>query len=240
MIQLSCILIDDEPLALTLLEGYVAATPFLKLEASCSSAISAIEVLENKQIDLIFTDIQMPNLSGMEFSKMIINKGIKIIFTTAFEEFAVESYKVNAIDYLVKPISYSEFFSSANKAKQQISNKTTPDAPLNYNEDYIFVKSDYKLIKIDLKDLIYIEGLKDYLKFYTVNSEKPILSLKSMKSLEEELSAKPFMRVHRSFMVNLKKITTIERNRIVFGTTYIPVSDKYKENFQRFIAANFS
>ena len=240
MIQLSCILIDDEPLALSLLEGYVAATPFLKLVASCSSAISAIDIIENKQIDLIFTDIQMPNLSGMEFSKMILDKGIKIIFTTAFEEFALESYKVNAIDYLVKPISYSEFFSAANKAKQHILNKTTSGETSNYTEDYIFVKSDYKLIKIDLKDLIYIEGLKDYLKFYTVNSAKPILSLKSMKSLEEELASKPFMRVHRSFMVNLKKITTIERNRIVFGDTYIPVSDKYKENFHRFIDADFS
>ena len=240
MILLSCILIDDEPLALSLLEGYVNNTPFLKLVASCNSAISAIEIIENEHIDLIFTDIQMPNLSGLEFSKMILNKGIKTIFTTAFEEFALESYKVNAIDYLIKPISYSEFFAAANKAKQQSSNNTLFSETPSYNEDYIFVKSDYKLIKIDLKDLIYIEGLKDYLKFYTVNSEKPILSLKSMKSLEEELSNKHFMRVHRSFMVNLKKITIVERNRIVFGDKYIPVSEKYKENFQRFIDVDFS
>lgn len=237
--MLSCLLIDDEPLALNLLESYVKSTPFLKLVAKCNSAITAIEILEKEDVDLIFTDIQMPNLSGMEFSKMILNKKTKIIFTTAFEEFALESYKVNAIDYLVKPISYSEFFSAANKAKLQIQ-----DLPIstttNYNEDYIFVKSDYKLIKIDLKDLIYIEGLKDYLKFYTVNSEKPILSLKSMKSLEEELSHKNFMRVHRSFMVNLKKITIIERNRIVFGQKYIPVSEKYKEIFQKFITSDFS
>ena len=238
--MLSCILIDDEPLALRLLEGYVNNTPFLKLVASCNSAISAIEIIENEHIDLIFTDIQMPNLSGLEFSKMILNKGIKTIFTTAFEEFALESYKVNAIDYLIKPISYSEFFAAANKAKQQSSNNTLSSETPSYNEDYIFVKSDYKLIKIDLKDLIYIEGLKDYLKFYTVNSEKPILSLKSMKSLEEELSNKHFMRVHRSYMINLKKITIVERNRIVFGDKYIPVSEKYKENFQRFIDADFS
>jgi DNA-binding LytR/AlgR family response regulator len=240
MMMLSCILIDDEPLALRLLEGYVNNTPFLKLVASCNSAISAIEIIENEHIDLIFTDIQMPNLSGLEFSKMILNKGIKTIFTTAFEEFALESYKVNAIDYLIKPISYSEFFAAANKAKQQSSNNTLSSETPSYNEDYIFVKSDYKLIKIDLKDLIYIEGLKDYLKFYTVNSEKPILSLKSMKSLEEELSNKHFMRVHRSYMINLKKITIVERNRIVFGDKYIPVSEKYKENFQRFIDADFS
>ncbi len=238
--MLSCLLIDDEPLALNLLESYVNSTPFLKLVAKCNSAINAIQILEKEDVDLIFTDIQMPNLSGMEFSKMILNKKAKIIFTTAFEEFALESYKVNAIDYLVKPISYSEFFSAANKAKLQIQDLPILTATNNYNEDYIFVKSDYKLIKIDLKDLIYVEGLKDYLKFYTVNSEKPILSLKSMKSLEEELSDKNFMRVHRSFMVNLKKITIIERNRIVFGKKYIPVSEKYKETFQQFIAADFS
>ncbi|WP_452602699.1 LytR/AlgR family response regulator transcription factor [Pontimicrobium sp. MEBiC06410] len=233
--MLSCILIDDEPLALNLLEDYVKATPFLKLIAACNNAITAIEILEKEPVDLIFTDIQMPNLSGMEFSKLILNNKAKIIFTTAFEEFAVESYKVNTIDYLVKPISYPEFFTAANKAKQQLLQDTSQVAI----DDYIFVKSDYKLIKIDLKDLIYVEGLKDYLKFYTVNSEKPILTLKSMKSLEEELPKSQFMRVHRSFMVNLKKITTIERNRIVFGDKYIPVSEKYKDTFLKFIKSDF-
>jgi len=238
--MLSCILIDDEPLALDLLEGYVKSTPFLKLIAKCNSAIAAIEVIEKETVDLIFTDIQMPNLSGMEFSKMILKKEAKVIFTTAFEEFALESYKVNAIDYLVKPISYSEFFSAANKAKEQIMTKSTHTGTTSYADDYIFVKSEYKLLKIELKDLIYVEGLKDYLKLYTVNSEKPVLTLKTMKSLDEELSDKNFMRVHQSFIVNLKKITTIERNRIVFGNKYIPVSEKYKEIFQKFIDASFS
>ena len=234
---LSCILIDDEPLALDLMESYVKSTPFLELVGKFSSAITALEIMEKKSIDLIFTDIQMPNLSGMEFSKLLINKQTKIIFTTAFEEFALESYKVNAIDYLVKPISYPEFYAAANKAKQQILNQPKQLSSL---EDYIFVKSDYKLLRINLKDLIYVEGLKDYLKFYTVNSEKPILTLKSMKSLETELSEKHFIRVHRSFIVNLNKITTIERNRIVFGDKYIPVSEKYKEKFQKFINTDFS
>lgn len=233
--MLSCILIDDEPLALNLLEGYVESTPFLKLIAKCTNAIAALEIIEKEPVDLVFTDIQMPNLSGMEFSKMILNKKTKIIFTTAFEEFALEGYKVNTIDFLVKPISYPEFYTAANKVKQQMLLHSS-QIPI---DDYIFVKSDYKLIKIDLKDLIYVEGLKDYLKFYTVTSEKPILTLKSMKSLEEELSKKQFMRVHRSFMVNLKKITTIERNRIVFGDKYIPVSEKYKDAFLKFIKSNF-
>ena len=236
---LSCILIDDEPLALDLMEGYVKSTPFLKLVAKCNNAIAAIEILEKEAVDLVFTDIQMPNLSGIEFSKIILDKGIKIIFTTAFEEFALEGYKVNAIDYLVKPINYPEFFSAANKARQQIATNASHTDTTNYTDDYIFVKSEYKLIKVELKDLIYVEGLKDYLKLYTVNSEKPILTLKTMKSLDEELSGKNFMRVHQSYMVNLKKITTIERNRIVFGDKYIPVSEKYKESFQEFIDANF-
>ena len=237
--MIKCLLIDDEPLALDVLEGYVNAIPFLKLVARCTSAIAAMEVMEDQDIDLIFSDIQMPNLSGMEFSKMIVNKGAKIIFTTAFEEYALEGYKVNAIDYLLKPINYPEFFSAANKAKLQLLNTSGSAETTTYQVDYIFVKSDYKLIKIDLKDLIYIEGLKDYVKYYTVHSEKPIMSLKSMKSLEEELSGKNFMRVHRSFMVNLKKITIVERSRIIFGEKYIPVSEKYKENFQKFIDADF-
>ncbi|NQX81102.1 MAG: response regulator transcription factor [Flavobacteriaceae bacterium] len=234
--MIKCLLIDDEPLALNLLENYVNSTPFLKLIAKCNNAITALEKVEEEDIDLIFTDIQMPNLSGIEFSRMILNKDIKIIFTTAFEEFALESYKVNAIDYLVKPINYPEFLSAANKAKQQISNNSNQSIT---NDDYIFVKSEYKLIKIELKDIIYIEGLKDYVKYYTVNSEKAILSLKSMKSLEGELPNKNFMRIHRSFIVNLKKITTIERSRIVFGDKYIPISEKYKDNFQKFIDSNF-
>lgn len=235
---IKCILIDDEPLALDLLESYVKKTAFLELVAKCNSAIQAMEVLENEDVDLIFSDIQMPELSGMEFSKIIFDKKAKIIFTTAFEEYALEGYKVNAIDYLMKPISYPEFLSAANRAKQQILNQHKPAEPADY-QDYIFVKSDYRLIKIDLKDLIYIEGLKDYVKYYTINSEKPILSLKSMKSLEQELSGKSFMRVHRSFIVNLKKVTVVERNQIVFGTKRIPVSEKHKGKFQQFLAIDF-
>ena len=240
--NIKCLLVDDEPLALDILEGYVKTTPFLELVARCTSAIEAIQKIEEEDIDLVFSDIQMPNLTGMEFSKMLVNKKPKIIFTTAYEEFALESYKVNAIDYLVKPIDYSEFFSAASKAKEIILGKSTGSSASthSYNDDYIFVKSDYKLVKIELKDLIYVEGLKDYVKFYTVNSEKPILSLMSMKSLEEELSDKNFMRVHRSFIVNLKKVSTVERNRIVFGKKYIPISEKYKENFQKFINSDIS
>ncbi len=238
--MINCLLVDDEPLALDILEGYIKTTPFLKLVARCSSAIEAIQKVENENIDLIFLDIQMPNLTGIEFSKMLINKKTKIIFTTAYEKYALESYRVNAIDYLLKPIDYSEFFTAANKAKNLILDKPTSPLESNYDNDYIFIKSDYKLLKISLKDIIYIEGLKDYVKFYTINSDKPILSLMSLKSLENDLTIKNFMRVHRSFIVNLKMVNTVERNRIVFGKKYIPISDKYKTNFLVFINSDIS
>ena len=238
--MINCLLVDDEPLALDILEGYIKTTPFLKLVARCSSAIEAIQKVENENIDLIFLDIQMPNLTGIEFSKMLINKKTKIIFTTAYEKYALESYRVNAIDYLLKPIDYSEFFTAANKAKNLILDKPTSPLESNYDNDYIFIKSDYKLLKISLKDIIYIEGLKDYVKFYTINSDKPILSLMSLKSLENDLTIKNFMRVHRSFIVNLKMVNTVERNRIVFGKKYIPISDKYKANFLVFINSDIS
>lgn len=245
--MIKCLLVDDEPLALAVLEGYVNTTPFLELVAKCTSAIQAMEIVESQEVDLVFSDIQMPNLNGMDFSKMLLAKNIKVVFTTAYEQYALEGYKVNALDYLLKPIDYSEFFASANKAKQAIlGNATSAQITAEINtqsvskEDYIFVKSDYKLVKIVLKDLIYIEGLKDYVKFYTVDSEMPILSLMSMKSLEEDFKGRSFMRVHRSFIVNLDKITTVERNRIVFGKKYIPVSEKYKETFQEYINSDLS
>lgn len=240
--MIKCLLVDDEPLALNVLEGYVEKTPFLELVARCNSAIEAIQVLETQEVDLVFSDIQMPNLNGMDFSKMLIHKNIKLVFTTAYEQYALEGYKVNALDYLLKPIDYSEFFSAANKAKTEIMGASSKilNSGVSYKDDYLFVKSDYKLVKIVLKDLIYIEGLKDYVKFYTVNSEKPILSLMSMKSLEEELTKKNFMRIHRSFIVNLDKITTVERNRIIFGSKYIPVSEKYKDNFQQYLNSDLS
>lgn len=239
--MIKCLLIDDEPLAIGILEDYVKNTPFLTLVASCSNAIEALQKIEDEDIDLIFSDIQMPNISGIEFSKMILNKNIKIIFTTAFEEYALESYKVNAIDYLLKPISYPEFLVAVNKAKTVLKaesvsyNSEEQKTDNTNNDDYIFVKSEYKLVKIELKNILYIEGLKDYVKFYTQNSDKPIMSLMSLKYLEEELTSKKFMRVHRSFIVNLKRVKIIERNRIIFGDKYIPISEKYKENFQNFI-----
>jgi two-component system, LytTR family, response regulator len=233
---LRCLLVDDEPLALDLLEGYVVKTPSLTLAGRCSSAFQAMQMLEKTEVDLMFLDIQMPGFSGLEFSRSL-QDGPKIVFTTAFEQYALEGFKVDALDYLLKPISYPEFLNAVNKAKRwfELSEKTN----IPESRTSIFVKADYKLVQIDFKNILYIEGLKDYVKFYLEGTEKPILSLMSMKSLEENLPEQSFMRVHRSFIVNLDKIKTIERNRIVFGMEYIPISDNYKEKFQKFVNDRF-
>lgn len=235
--KINCIIVDDEPLALDLLEGYVHKTPFLNLVAKCSNAFEALEILDKEKIDLLFLDIQMPELNGLELSKTI-NKDSKVIFTTAFEQYAIEGFKVDALDYLLKPFNYEEFFKAANKAKNWFELLKTKPAEKE-EENSIFVKSDYKIVKIDLNDILYIEGLKDYAKFYVQDQDKPIITLMSMKSLEEKLPNNKFMRVHRSFIVHLNKVETIERNRIVFGKEYIPISDKYKEAFQKFVNERF-
>lgn len=226
---LHCAVVDDEPLALSLLESYVKKTPFLQLAGSYSSAVQAMTGLPGKEIDLLFLDIQMPELNGLEFSKMV-DARTRIVFTTAFSQYAIDGYRVNALDYLLKPISYVDFLEAANKALQWFELVQKPE-----EIDSIFVKSDYKLVQIELKKILYIEGLKDYVKIYTENGSKPILSLMSMKAMEELLPAARFMRVHRSFIVQKDKIRIIDRGRIVFDKAYIPISDSYKQAFQNFL-----
>lgn len=226
---LHCAVVDDEPLALSLLESYVKKTPFLQLAGSYSSAVQAMTGLPRKEIDLLFLDIQMPELNGLEFSKMV-DARTRIVFTTAFSQYAIDGYRVNALDYLLKPISYVDFLEAANKALQWFELVQKPE-----EIDSIFVKSDYKLVQIELKKILYIEGLKDYVKIYTENGSKPILSLMSMKAMEELLPAARFMRVHRSFIVQKDKIRIIDRGRIVFDKAYIPISDSYKQAFQNFL-----
>lgn len=226
---LHCAIVDDEPLALILLESYIEKTSFLQLSGKYSSAVQAMKDLPDKQIDLLFLDIQMPELSGLEFSKMV-HPHTRIVFTTAFEQYAIDGYRVNALDYLLKPISYVEFLQAANKALQWFERNAKPEEP-----ESIYVKSDYKLVQIELKKVLYIEGLKDYIKIYTEDHPKPILSLMSMKAMEELLPQSRFMRVHRSFIVQKDKIRMVDRGRIVFNKVYIPVSDSYKQSFQAYL-----
>lgn len=237
---LRCALVDDEPLALSLLESYVHKTDSLELCGSYSSAVEAMKHLPEQSVDLLFLDIQMPDLNGLEFSRMVPDN-TRIIFTTAFNQYAIDGYRVNALDYLLKPISYSDFLEAVNKAlqwfelrkKAESSNMESTSIPTD--STHIYVKSDYKIIQIELDKILYIEGLKDYIKIYTEDTSRPILSLTSMKTMEEKLPSNRFIRVHRSYIVQKQKIKIIDKGRIVFGKEYIPVSDSYKQELQNYV-----
>lgn len=233
MIPLTCALVDDEPLALGLLESYVKKTPFLKLSGSYSSAIEAMDILGKEPVDLLFLDIQMPELTGLEYSRLVPDS-TRIIFTTAFSQYALDGFRVNALDYLLKPIAYADFLTAAQRARQWYELREQSVSTDNRPQS-IFVKSEYKLIQIHLHKILYIEGLKDYVKIYEEDADRPILSLMSMKSMEELLPSDQFIRVHRSFIVRKDKIRIIDHARIVFGKTYIPISESYKSAFQELL-----
>jgi two-component system, LytTR family, response regulator LytT len=230
--------IDDEPLALQLVSGYIRKTPFLELVGAFDNPISAMEFLENEPVDLIFIDIQMPDLTGTEFVRLL-NNDTKVVFTTAYEKYALEGFKLDAVDYLLKPFGYEEFLAAAQKARRLIELEQKSAPVIEANSEFLFLKSDYKIRRINFNDILYVEGLKDYVKVFLKNDPKPILSISSMKAIETKLPEANFMRVHRSFIVNLNRIEIIERFRIVFGNVYIPVSDQYKDKFQEFLNKNF-
>ncbi len=228
---INCAIIDDEPLAAGLLKSYAEKTPFLNLIGTYGSALEAMKELREHPVQLLFLDIQMPELSGIEFAKILPSE-TKIIFTTAFQQYAIEGYKVDALDYLLKPISYDDFIKSANKALNWF---TITQKQQVYAEDrFMFVKSDYKLIRVSLEDILYIEGLKDYVRIYLADGQK-LMSLMNMKKLEDYLPSPEFLRTHRSYIVHMPKAQSIDRFRIVFGQEYIPVSDSYKDAVQQYI-----
>ena len=228
---INCAIIDDEPLAAGLLESYVAKTPYLNLTGTYNSAITAMRDLRDNPVPLLFLDIQMPELSGVEFAK-ILPKDTKIIFTTAFPQYALEGYKVNALDYLLKPISYEDFLRATEKAQDWYNILQKREA---YNDDRImFIKSEYKLLRVCLDDILYVEGLKDYVRICLKNGEK-IMSLMSMKKLEDYLPRPEFLRTHRSYIVHMPEVRSIDRFRIVFGDIFIPISDNYKEEVQQYL-----
>jgi DNA-binding LytR/AlgR family response regulator len=255
---LNCIAVDDEPLALGLVAAFIDKTPFLKLVGRYSSAVEALQAIQQQNVDVIFLDIQMPDLTGIELARVLERaspggRGPRIVFTTAFNQFAVDGYKVDALDYLLKPFNYEEFLRAATKALQytELVHRASAPAPLAAQpratdterkaEDYLFLKVEYQLVRVALDDVLYIEGLKDYVKVHLKHerdgsSHKPILSLTSLKALEEKLPSSRFMRVHRSFIVALDKIEAITRNTIQIGTVTIPVSDQYKEQFNQFVS----
>lgn len=248
--NLNCIAVDDEPLALGLVSVFIEKTPFLNLVGKYSSAVEALQGLHSQQVDVIFLDIQMPDLTGIELARVLSqaqqgSAGPRIIFTTAFNNFALEGYKVDALDYLLKPFNYEEFLRAANKAKAyfELINRPAPapaalvaSAIPEPEEESLFLKVEYQLVRVAFKDILYIEGLKDYVKVHLQGNPKPILSLTSLKALEDKLPPRRFMRIHRSFIVSLDKISSLTRNSIQIGTVTIPVSDQYKDTFNQFLS----
>ncbi|MBP1616916.1 MAG: chemotaxis protein CheY [Bacteroidetes bacterium] len=236
---LTCVIIDDEPLAIDLLRTYVLQTPFLELVGSFENPLLAMQTIRSGNVDLLFLDINMPQITGLDFSKTL-PAGMRVIFTTAYNQYAIDGYRLNALDYLLKPISYPEFLEASDKALEWFKlKKASQTKPETSSPSSIFVKSGYRMEKIDLDEILYIENQKDYVKFYLAGIAEPVSSLMSMQLLEEKLPERDFMRVHRSFIVNLNNVKTIERNCIVFGKEYIPVSDSYKDRFMEFLQSHF-
>lgn len=228
MNRLKVIIADDELPALNLIESYVQQIPSLQLVARCNNAKEVLDVLSEKDVDLLFLDIQMPGMNGLELSKRV-HTDVGIIFTTAFSNYAIEGYKVNAIDYLLKPFDFEEFSIAVQKASSFIHRETDSIA------DSIFVKSEHKLIKIKFEDLLYAESDKDYVKLFLEKGVSPVSTLIPLKDLEAQLPSNMFMRIHRSFIINLKKIDQIERNQVIISNTRITLADTYKDAFHNYI-----
>lgn len=242
MSTLKCIAVDDEPLALGLVASFVEKTPFLELTGKFSSAVEALDFIHKQAVDLIFLDIQMPDLTGIELARVIEKAGSsapRVIFTTAFNQYALDGFKVDALDYLLKPFNYEEFLKASTKAKayvELVRKASQNPATAETKDEYLFLKVEYQLVRIAYDDILYMEGLKDYVKVHLKSDQKPILSLTSLKHLEEKLPTARFMRIHRSFIVNLDQIGAVTRNSIQIGQTTIPVSDQYKESFNQFLS----
>ena len=240
--MIRCIAIDDEPLALQQLAAYIKKTPFLELVAQCQSALEARQFLEQDTVDAIFCDINMPDLNGMDFVKSLTVAPL-IVFTTAYAEYALEGFKVNAVDYLLKPFGMQDFLRAANRLKERVQGSRVQEvqgSPLtSESDDVIFLKTDYRVVKVSISDIRYIEAMSEYLKIFIEGEAKPIVTLLSMKKMEEKLPEN-FMRIHRSYIVNLTKIQEINKNRIIMDAeTFLPIGDMYKEAFQKYIDTKF-
>ncbi len=234
--KLSCIIVDDESLALDLLEDNVAKVPFLQLKARCRNAYEAMDFLQNNQVDLVFLDIQMPGITGVQFLEGLTTKPM-VIFVTAYQQYAIEGFNLDVIDYVLKPISFERFLKAANKALDfyKIKTDTKSNTTDSNKIEYIFIHADYSLMKIMLEDILYIEGLKDYIKIHLTTQKYPIVCRMTMKSIEEKLPSNEFLRIHKSFIISLKKVESIRNQKIKIGENHIPLSDNYSEHFYQTI-----
>ena len=244
--MIRCLAIDDEPLALKQLVAYIQKVPFLELAAQCQSALEARTFLENDTVEAIFCDINMPDLNGMDFVKSLASPPL-VVFTTAYSEYAVEGFRVNAVDYLLKPFGLQEFQRAANRLKDRIegTSLTSNLIPHTSNlipqpsNDTLFLKTDYRIVNVNIPDIRYVEAMSEYLKVWLDSQPKPIVTFLSMKKMEERLP-NYFMRIHRSYIVNLTKIQEVNKNRVVMDEhTYLPIGDLYKEAFQQYLNSKF-
>lgn len=233
--MINCIALDDEPLALDLIEDNIKKVPYLNLIKKCNNTLDAYELLNSLKIDLIFLDIEMPDITGISFLKSLKYKPM-VIFITAYEKYALEGFELDVLDYLLKPVSFDRFVKATAKALEYYYYLNNSDTTKLNKSRFIFVKADYKIIKINIDDIIYIEGLKDYIKIYT--GSKPILTLSSLKNIEEKLPSREFIRVHKSFIISVAKIESISKSRIKIGDKEIPISDNYRDTFFNSIEEN--
>ncbi len=239
---MNCIAIDDEPLAINVIKDFCNKIDYINLLATFNSAVEAVKLLNQSTVDLIFLDIQMPHISGLEFIKSLPNPPL-VIFTTAFSEHALQGFELNAIDYLVKPIPFDRFFKAINKAyelynlrKKSQETIIIPENIVEQPADYIMIKVEYSTVKVEFKDILYIEGLKDYVKIYA--GPRPMLTKSTMKNIEEKLPSNKFIRIHKSFIVSISNIQVIENNRVVMGEKRLPIGEQYKEAFYNLLNKN--
>jgi len=226
--MMRCMAIDDEPLALELLEDNISKVPYLQLVSSCNNPLEAMKLLQEKPVDLIFLDIQMPGLTGLQFIQSLSNRP-QFILITAYEKYALDGFNLDVTDYLVKPVSFDRFLKACNKAWDLYQLKSKPKETTAAAPDYFFVNVDYSLVKLSFADISYIEGLKDYIKIHIKSSPKAVITRMSMKSIEEELPAHLFVRIHKSYIVSIASITAIRKNSVFIGAMELPVSDNYKD-----------
>ena len=230
--------IDDEPLALKQLATYIRKVPFLELVAECQSAIDAQKILEQDVIDVMFIDINMPDLNGLDFVRTLVAPPL-VVFTTAYSEYAIDGYKVNAVDYLLKPFGMDEFLRAANKVKQQYDLTHTTEVSKVDDNDAMFLKTEHRIVRININNIRYIEGMSEYLKIY-LKDAKPIVVLLSMKKMEERLPSHSFMRIHRSYIINLNEIQEVNKNRVILDAdTFLPIGDLYREQLNQYIESKF-
>lgn len=233
--MIRCLAIDDEPLALQQIAAYINKVPFLELAAQCHSALEARQFLSDDRVDAIFCDINMPDLNGMDFVKSLTAPPL-VVFTTAYSEYAIEGFKVNAVDYLLKPFGMQEFMRAANRLQERLS---VPASAPAETDDTLFLKTDYRIVKVNIPDIRYVEAMSEYLKVWIEGEAKPIITLLSMKKMEERLPDN-FMRIHRSYIINLDKIQEVNKNRVIMDAdTYLPIGDLYKEAFQAYLDKKF-